>query len=1142
MATDDRDDLVANVTQHFTNFAQLRVQLLNATSADDALIFLDTTVDGRLISSVYPPQPFMLWPRVAGHPSNQTYIGDFDEGQRANLFLFAAGKITGDCTECLRPRCVHQMSLLLQFASDCRDDIDLLIDDLGWLKRIPEQVRAQMLASRIARHLDRAGQALVAPQVPLRPLLHFSPGRTKQSSVLMLYELGWTPTGRRSRKPALRSMSDVLNILRPGEDRLPGIVDHEFAKFIRCDQSFWMDLLVHAEQTQYEITLNSPHGDRLLKAMVARGMLMAQPADPQPLTLASDPPQFVWCRNPVGWQYAPIEQDDCTYLFAETPWLIQARKGTITPLETAVPRDLWPLLGEEPLAKASIDQIFASLPPAHVERMQSHAPVERTEDLGQLSMQPELHLSLEASHENDSMTAIARIFFRYSGNRLIAPSLKGRVVDAWEGEINRRWSRDVDGEIAALNAARFGRTDVIPVATGLPGQRQLADNCTRFENEFAEPLRTQGWSLLRSADWPGAGALIDRLDIKAERADKRDLTVQMLADVRGHRIDLTALICALLARETAAALAQRVELGHGASLDLPDGDRVTLSAEVLASLLPLLAAITVPAFGPPRLAPAHYALLDAAQSSGAAQITGDQSLKRLWAAFRDVPTDLPEPLRSQLKLPARPYQIYAANWFALRRAHGFGGMLCDDTAAGKTLMGLLIAGTAALEPAANGRPTLVVVPKTLMSEQRWHSEVRKFLPHLKVGEIARSADATSVLNQDDLDLVITTYDALRIAKLKFIAYPWNVVLCDEGHRLANHAAQVTQSVEQLSARQKVVISATPNPNQPSQRWSLMNLCVPGLLRDRAWFDRTFPKLRRDLAAAPSESQLTPAPSNARFVLLGKLTAPFILRRTNDELGNQLPDVNEVVHRIELASEQARDYEFLRAAASKKVTELLSANQFANRKIELRVVFLRMRQAVCDLGLVNPAKVSARSSKTEVCLDLVEDFLAEGRRVLIGSDFSAYLRVLADHLAKRNLLHHIVTGEATASKRRSAFSQYRQGSPSALLVNTSMSEGFEVPETDVVISLNPWWNKERDKQLLGRARRDDRKKSITFVRLLAADTVEEIIDELGSGKLAVNQAMDRGHASDEVDTFSLEEVQMLLAASPKGFDPTENDVE
>ena len=208
------------------------------------------------------------------------------------------------------------------------------------------------------------------------------------------------------------------------------------------------------------------------------------------------------------------------------------------------------------------------------------------------------------------------------------------------------------------------------------------------------------------------------------------------------------------------------------------------------------------------------------------------------------PTPPPPPARSaSIAQKLYPHQVAGVKWLHGLLRVGKGGILADDMGLGKTmqccafLAGALGSGTVSR--------ALVVAPKTLVAH--WAAEcaacgvrAHEFLARASPGGLHAVRARGGVL--------LTTYGVLQhnAEALAAAAGPadadeprWDLVICDEGHKLKNPDMDLRQQFEKVPARTRVIISGTPIQNNLRELWSLFEFTTPGLLGDRGAFKDAF---------------------------------------------------------------------------------------------------------------------------------------------------------------------------------------------------------------------------------------------------------------------------------------------------------------
>ncbi|CAK0812774.1 unnamed protein product [Prorocentrum cordatum] len=108
--------------------------------------------------------------------------------------------------------------------------------------------------------------------------------------------------------------------------------------------------------------------------------------------------------------------------------------------------------------------------------------------------------------------------------------------------------------------------------------------------------------------------------------------------------------------------------------------------------------------------------------------------------------------------------------------------------------------------------------------------------------------------------------------------PWDIVICDEAHRMKNISTLLGKSLRQLESSCRILLTGTPVQNALQDLWSLMDFAQPGLLGNHATFVKTFsePIDRGSVRGAnPFAVQLKKHLSEQ----LRNMISPHLLRRT-----------------------------------------------------------------------------------------------------------------------------------------------------------------------------------------------------------------------------------------------------------------------
>ncbi|MFZ4098993.1 MAG: DEAD/DEAH box helicase [Chlamydiia bacterium] len=416
----------------------------------------------------------------------------------------------------------------------------------------------------------------------------------------------------------------------------------------------------------------------------------------------------------------------------------------------------------------------------------------------------------------------------------------------------------------------------------------------------------------------------------------------------------------------------------------------------------------------------------------------------------------PEQPDPSFKGTLRPYQEVGRSWILGHYSRAGGGILADEMGLGKTVQVL-----AALSHLPT--PVLIVVPTSLIPN--WSREIQRFLPeaHLIVHHgVARTEPAPAELAQT---IVLTSYGLVRTDPwIRRIS--WEAVICDEAHLLKNADAQTTQAVHQLKGRLRLAVTGTPLENHPEELRTQLSFLEPDALLDRARWEAAFT-------------------TGLGRQALRKHLEPLLLRRRKVHVATDLPPLLEQLVWLEMSAEQKGWHEELRQEARLHGLPIL---QILER-------LMRMRQLCCTPQLLG---LPGAGPKLEQLWVDLEELRAEGASVVVFSQFASFLERARDHVQGIGSIE-LLTG---ASKDRGAIVDRFQSGETPILMATLKAGGvgLNLQRADVVILLEPWWNRAAEQQAIDRAHRIGREGKVLVRRYLMADSIEERVRSLQARKL------------------------------------------
>ena len=480
-----------------------------------------------------------------------------------------------------------------------------------------------------------------------------------------------------------------------------------------------------------------------------------------------------------------------------------------------------------------------------------------------------------------------------------------------------------------------------------------------------------------------------------------------------------------------------------------------------------------------------------------ADVDADATFERVCArlsGFRGVRA-MREPLGFKGEL--REYQREGLAWFGFLRELGLGGCLADDMGLGKTVqvLAMLEARRAEGDRGARG-PSLVVAPRSLIFN--WIEEARRFAPELKVIDYTGAERKERLQALGSAGLVVTTYGTMRRDVLELKDQRFDYVVLDEAQAIKNAGSQSAKAARLLSADHRLALSGTPIENHLGELWSLFEFLNPGMLGRSS----AFKAFALDRGEDPDESQ----GAGGRLEAIARALRPFFLRRTKNEVLDDLPEKTEQTIVCELDKKERRRYVELRDHYRAALLGRESEVGVAHMKIQVLEALLRLRQSACHPGLIEPELASIGSAKLDALIPRLEEAAAEGHKALVFSQFTKFLAIVRSRLDAAGLTYEYLDGRTRNRQERVERFQSDPDCPLFLVSLKAGGHGLNLTAADYVFLLDPWWNPAVEAQAIDRAHRIGRTRPVFAYRLIARDTVEEKVLELQERKRELAQTL------------------------------------
>lgn len=456
------------------------------------------------------------------------------------------------------------------------------------------------------------------------------------------------------------------------------------------------------------------------------------------------------------------------------------------------------------------------------------------------------------------------------------------------------------------------------------------------------------------------------------------------------------------------------------------------------------------------------------------------------------PTDLTQAEIDQFKFKPFKHQIDGIN-FLLR--HGK-SLLLDAPGLGKSLEMMYYAET--LKRRGLIEHCLLITGIAGLRQQ-WKSEIQKFSTESAVvlgerinrnGKIVYDSvkeRAEQLKHKIDEFWIIMNVESLRDPKIieafNKSENKIDLICFDEIHRgVANKNSQSAAGLLKLNSKYKVGASGSIIVNSPISAY--MSLF---------WTEND----RSTLTNFKSQYCKFGGFNNAQIVgyknldILQEEIDSCSIRRTFDQVKDDMPKKTIDVELVELADDHKKFYEAVKAGVKEEAdkVELKSGNLLA--------LTTRLRQATADPAILTSEPITA--SKLNRVVELVEDIISGGEKVIVMDTFKSSIYTLQKLLAKYSPV--IGTGDLADGEVSENINKFRTDPDCKLLLGTSqkIGTGFSMPECKYLIFVSTAWTYSEFNQNCERIYRITSNKPVFIKVLLANDTIDQRVWEVVNNK-------------------------------------------
>ncbi len=465
---------------------------------------------------------------------------------------------------------------------------------------------------------------------------------------------------------------------------------------------------------------------------------------------------------------------------------------------------------------------------------------------------------------------------------------------------------------------------------------------------------------------------------------------------------------------------------------------------------------------------------------------------------------VPESLQAEL----RPYQQEGLNWFVALDAFNFGGCLADDMGLGKTIQ--VISFMLLLQEKNAAGTQLITVPTSLLSN--WQDELQRFSPTLKVLTYHGGKRDKESLNLAAYDVVLTTYGTILADLPIWKHLDFDCIFLDESQAIKNPNSERYKALRLLKARNRFVLTGTPIENNSFDIYAQLSFCNNGLLGSKQYFKDTY--------ATPIDR----FGDSKRAQELQAKIAPFVLRRSKQQVAKELPLKTEKVLFCEMGMQQRAIYEKYEEDLRNFIAHS-DEDDLKNQRTHVLAGLTKLRQICNSPLLLKDGHDGKDAAKVKLIIEEVKA-KAQQHKILIFSQFVGMLDILKAALIQEGIGYAYLTGQS--SDRGSIVHNFKTSKEVRVFLISLKAGGvgLNLTEADYVYLVDPWWNPAVENQAIDRIHRIGQDKAVIALRLICKDSVEEKIMHLQQKKRQLAQELIRADQSS-LGALSKNELLALL---------------
>lgn len=347
-----------------------------------------------------------------------------------------------------------------------------------------------------------------------------------------------------------------------------------------------------------------------------------------------------------------------------------------------------------------------------------------------------------------------------------------------------------------------------------------------------------------------------------------------------------------------------------------------------------------------------------------------------------------------------------------------------------------------------------------------------------------------MINNIDEFFIIVNIETLRdddfVEAINYGSNDIDMIVVDEVHKCSNKQSQQGSNFLKLKGKYKIAATGTLLTNAP------VNAYLPLKWLDIDQSNLTMYKRQYCEFGGFGGHEII---GYKNLDVLKEEIETNSLRRTKEEVLKDLPEKTIIKEIITLSDEHRKFYQDVKHGVKEE------CNKIDLKVSNLLSLVTRLRQATACPQILTTSNI--KSSKLERCIELTNDLISRGEKVVIFSTFKESVKYLAELLKDYKPL--ICTGDSKQQEIDEAVDIFQKDSTKKLIIAThqKMGTGVTLNSASYMIFIDTPFTAAQFAQACDRIYRIGTKRPVFIYNLICEDTIDERVAQIVDKKQAIS---------------------------------------